>query len=67
MFSGGLGMWRGIGLRRVYVGEFAGSRSVDRPQKRWIDTMKMFKEEVWMSGNQKEWCRIGVNVGGFVR
>ena len=25
---------------RVYVGECAGSRSVGRPQKRWIDTVK---------------------------
>ena len=25
---------------RVYVGECAGSRSVSRPQKRWIDTVK---------------------------
>ena len=28
--------------RRVYVGECAGSRSVGRPRKRWIDTMKEF-------------------------
>ena len=26
--------------KRVYVGEHAGSRSVGRPQKRWIDTVK---------------------------
>ena len=26
--------------RRVYVGDFAGSRSVGRPRKRWIDTVK---------------------------
>ena len=26
--------------KRVYVGECAGSRSVGRPQKRWIDTVK---------------------------
>ena len=25
---------------RVYIGECAGSRSVGRPRKRWIDTMK---------------------------
>ena len=25
---------------KVYVGECAGSRSVSRPQKRWIDTVK---------------------------
>ena len=27
-------------VKRVYVGEFAGSCSVGRLQKRWIDTMK---------------------------
>ena len=26
--------------KRVYVGECAGSHSVDRPRKRWIDSMK---------------------------
>ena len=26
--------------KMVYVGECAGSRSVGRPQKRWIDTVK---------------------------
>ena len=26
--------------KRVYVGECAGSRSVGRPQKRWIDSVK---------------------------
>ena len=26
--------------KRVYVGECGGSRSVGRPRKRWIDTMK---------------------------
>ena len=28
--------------KKVYVGECAGSRSVDRPRKRWIDTVKEF-------------------------
>ena len=28
--------------KRVYVGECAGSRSVDRLWKRWIDTVKEF-------------------------
>ena len=33
--------WRGIGLPRVYVQEWAGRCSVDRlQQKRWIDTVK---------------------------
>ena len=26
--------------KRVYLGECAGSRSVSRPRKRWIDTVK---------------------------
>ena len=26
--------------KRVYVGDCAGSRSVSRPRKKWIDTMK---------------------------
>ena len=39
VFPGGSVMWRGwrmIGLLR----EYDGSRSVDMPRKRWIDTMK---------------------------
>ena len=32
--------------KRVYVGEFASSRSVGRPRKRWTDTVKKcFKEK----------------------
>ena len=30
---------------RVYIGESAGSHSVGRLQKRWIDTVKEFKEK----------------------
>ena len=26
--------------KKVYVGEYAGSHSVGRPRKRWIDTVK---------------------------
>ena len=33
-------MWRGIGLLRESVGEWVGSRSMGRPRKRWIDTVK---------------------------
>ena len=33
-------MERGMIAKRVYVGEFAGSRSAGRPRKRWLDTMK---------------------------
>ena len=49
--------------KRVNVGECAGSRSVGRPRKRWIDTVKdcLRKKKVWMSGKQGEWCRIGGN------
>ena len=43
VFSGGLDMWRVgkiIGLLRESVGECASSRSVGRPRKRWIGTVK---------------------------
>ena len=30
---------RGMIAKGVYVGEFAGSRSVGRPRKRWLDTV----------------------------
>ena len=68
MFSGGLAMWRGRRSYRIAkstsVGESAGSCSVGRPRKRWIDTMKDYlRKEVWMSIKQEEWCRIGVNGG----
>ena len=49
-----------------YVGECASSCSVGWLQKRWIDTMnECLKKEVWISGNQGEWFRIGVNGGGL--
>ena len=47
--------------KRVYVGECASSRSVVRPRKRWIDTVK----EGWMSGKQGGWSRIEVNGMGL--
>ena len=31
--------------KSVYVEEYAGSRSVGRPRKRWIDTEGLFKEK----------------------
>ena len=43
-------MERGRIAKRGYVGECAGSHSVVRPWKRWIDTVK----ECWMSGKQGE-------------
>ena len=30
----------GMIAKRVYVGEFAGSRSASRPRKRWLNTVK---------------------------
>ena len=41
-YSGSV-MWRGWRdkiTKSVYVGECAGSHSMGRPEKRWIDTMK---------------------------
>ena len=31
--------------KRVYEGKCAGSRSVSKPMKRWIDTVKEFEEK----------------------
>ena len=33
---------RGMIAKRVYAGEFAGSRSAGRPRKSWLDTVKRF-------------------------
>ena len=54
--------------KRVYVGECAGSRSVGRPRKRWIDTVKEclkkrgldFRQAKRMVQDRNEWR-------GFVR
>ena len=36
-------------VKMVYVGECAGSRSVIKLHKKWIDTVKdCLKKEVWM-------------------
>ena len=43
----------------VYAGECVGSHSVGRPRKR----RTVQEREVWMSGQQGEWCKIGVNGG----
>ena len=41
--------------KRVFVGDCAGSCSVGRPRKRWIDTVKeCLNKEVWLSGKQGE-------------
>ena len=39
-FDHGQRMENGRIAKRVYVGECAGSRSVGRPRKRWIDIVK---------------------------
>ena len=36
--------WRMISLLRVYGGECAGSRSVGRPRKRWIDIVECLRK-----------------------
>ena len=45
----------------LYVGDCAGSSSLGRPRKRWIE----IKNRGLMLGKQGEWCRIRVNVGGL--
>ena len=38
-------------VKRVYVGDCTGSRSVGRLWERWIDAVRTVKEKkVWMSG-----------------
>ena len=58
LFSDGSAMWiewRMIGLLSVYVGQCGGSRSLGRPQKKWIDTVNVcLKKKVWVSGKQEE-------------
>ena len=49
---------------RVYVGECAGSRSVGRLRKRWIDTVKECLRKKGLDVRQAR-SRIGVNVGGL--
>ena len=58
-FSVGSFMWRKRITKRVYVGECAGSHSVGRPRKRWIDAEnERLKEKVRISDKQGEWSRI---------
>ena len=52
--------------KRIYVGECAVSRSVGRPWKRWIDTVKECLKKRGLDVRQQgEWSRIGVNFGGL--
>ena len=47
--------------KRFYIGECAGTRSVSRLQKRWIDTAKDSSMNRGLdSGKQGELCMIGV-------
>ena len=48
--------------KKVYVEECAGSHSVGRPQRRWIDTMKNCLRKRGLDVRQ---ARRGVNVGGL--
>ena len=45
--------------KRVYVGVCADSRSVGRPLKRWINTVKDCLKRGLMSGKQGEWWKGG--------
>ena len=52
--------------KRVYVEECAGSRSVGRPRKRWIDTvMECLRKRGLDVRQAREWSRMGVNGGGL--
>ena len=44
--------WRGIGSPKEYVEECAGSHSLGRPRKRWIDTMKECLKKRWLDVRQ---------------
>ena len=48
--------------KRVYIGEYAGSRSVGRPQKRWTDTVKHCLKKRGLNVRQ---ARIGVYSDGL--
>ena len=56
----------GYDCQESFVEVCAGSCSVGRPQKIWLDTVKVgLRKEVWMSGKQGDWSMIGVNGGGL--
>ena len=71
VYSSGSAMcrgWRGIGLPRVFVGECAGSRSVGRPWKRWIDTvMKYLKKRGFDIRQERRIVQDRTEWWGFVR
>ena len=51
--------------KKVNVGECVVSRSVGRPRKRWIGTVKDCLRKVWMLDKQGEWCMMGAYRGGL--
>ena len=54
---------------RIAKREYAGSHSVGRPRKRWIDTVKEYLKkrglDIRQTRRRVEWSRIGVNDGGM--
>ena len=57
--------WSGIESPRESMWESAGSHSVGRPQKRWIDTMKEYLRKKRFRCQAREWSRIGVKGRGL--
>ena len=57
-------MEKGRIAKKVYVGECAGSGSVGRQQKRWIDIVKDCLRKRGLDV-RREWCRVGVNGWGL--
>ena len=75
-FSDGSAMWRMFGLLREYVGVCAGSRSVGRPWKRWIDTSRdclrkrgldFRQARRMMQGRCEWWGFVKANAWGVAR
>ena len=55
-------------VKRVYVGECAGSRSVGRPRKRWIDTVKeCLRKRCLDIGQTKRMVQVRSEWRGFVK
>ena len=50
--------------KRVYVGECAGSRSVGRPRKRWINTVKDCLRKIGLDVRQERRMIQDRNGGG---
>ena len=55
-------------IKRIYVEECAGSHSVDRPQKRWIDTVKECLKKIGLDVRQaRKFIQDRSEWRGFVR